>query len=227
MSLADNLKRIREDIAGHAGGRPVTLIAVSKYVSLDQILEAYDLGIVDFGENRVPDALHKMDALPAELQSQIHWHLLGPLQSNKVNKTVGHFDSIQSVASVALAQKISQANCMAGRRQRILIQVNTTQDASRHGVPPHQLIELISAVQPLPGVHIAGLMAMAPPALSLSRNFKELEHVFGQVRQLGGQAEKACGISFSEYSMGMSHDYVAALKHGATQIRIGNGLFKN
>ncbi|HEY9685653.1 MAG TPA: YggS family pyridoxal phosphate-dependent enzyme [Coleofasciculaceae cyanobacterium] len=227
MSIADRLAKIQDDIRTLAPGREVTLVAVSKYADVAQMREAYAAGVRHFGENKVQDALGKMAQFPPEQFADLHWHLIGSLQTNKVNKTVGRFDLIQAVDSVRLAEALSKANMAQGVRQAVLIQINMSRDGNRHGLMPDQAASVVASLLSLKGIHVRGLMAMAPSAASLAGDLSALRVVFGRVTALRDSLSQKFGIPLPELSMGMSHDYGPALESGATIIRIGNFLFQN
>lgn len=227
MSITDRLLEIEAAIRAHAGDRPVTLVAVTKYAALEQMREAYQAGIRHFGENKVQDALAKMTHFPEEQFPGLHWHFIGNLQSNKIRKTVGRFALLHGIDSLEHAELLSQANLSAGLRQPILLQINTTDDPGRHGVLPDQITVIAKAIQELPGIELRGLMAMAPPETSLIGDTTALKGVFSHVFAMRKALQRDLGIDLPDLSMGMSHDYVHALACGATIIRIGNYLFKN
>jgi len=148
------------------------------------------------------------------------------LQSNKTRKTVGRFELIHSVDSLSLAETLSRHNEEVGCKQKILLQVNLSDDESRHGFLPEQLLADGSHVASLPGIDLRGLMAMAPPELSLAGESAALRAYFQRVLDLMDELQHRLGIDLPELSMGMSHDFPQALASGATIIRIGNYLFK-
>lgn len=227
MTLAERLAHIQDEMAPYLKDRDITLIAVSKYATVEQLVEAFNAGIRHFGENKVQDALDKMAALPSVIQSQIQWHFIGHLQSNKVNKTLSHFAWIHSIDSVALAQSVSTANERSGSYQNVLLQVNSTVDETRHGFLPSQLPTALGQLRLLPGINIHGLMTMAPAEASKAGDSEALKQVFTNLRALRDELTAEFAIDLPELSMGMSQDYVQALQCGATMIRIGNYLFKN
>lgn len=227
MDIRERYEQIQEEIRNVAGDRPVTLVAVSKYVSVEAILEAYEAGIRDFGENRVQDALVKMEAIPDAIKQDLRWHLIGNLQTNKVNKTIGRFALLHAIDAPHLGEAVSKANAAKNIRQPVLIQVNSTSDPTRHGVLPEQAASLLEQLLPLPGIEIRGLMTMAPADASIKGDRTELQRVFCGLRELRDQLATKFGMQLPELSMGMSHDYIHALECGATIIRIGNFLFKN
>ncbi len=218
MSIAERFAALRRLIGEH----PVTVVAVTKYADPARMAEAYEAGLRHFGENKVQDALAKMALFPPERYPNLHWHLIGSLQTNKINKTLGRFHLIHSIDSVRLAEKLSAANLAAGRAQPILLQVNMQPDPSRHGFLPAQTPEAAGLISAMPGLSLRGLMAMAPP----TQDRAELETVFNGLRSLRDAIATQQGIALPELSMGMSNDFVHALNCGATIIRVGNYLFR-
>jgi pyridoxal phosphate enzyme (YggS family) len=200
----------------------VTLIAVSKYATVPQILDAYHAGARHFGENRVQDALAKMAALPPDVAQAIHWHLIGPLQRNKINKIVGRFALIHSLDSGDIAQALSERTVLAGLVQPVLLQVNVSGEATKHGFAPQDLIQQVHTLLQLPGLQVKGLMTMAPH----TSDSTQLTQCFTGLRQLRDTLVSETGQPFSELSMGMSGDYRQAIDCGATMVRIGQALFR-
>lgn len=213
----DSLHATIRKLASH----PVTLVAVTKSATPAQIQEAYAAGLRDFGENKVQDALAKMDALPPEMSGNIRWHLIGPVQSNKVNKTLGRFYLIHSVDRLDMAEKLSAKNEAQGWVQPILLQVNISGEASKSGFRPEELPDVLNQLRSCAGLEVKGLMTMAPNDASdlVARE------VFGGLRDLRDVVSRACGLPLTELSMGMSKDFVHALSCGATILRLGNLLF--
>jgi len=227
MSIIERIAEVQQAIKTHAGKRPVTLVAVSKYATVEQMREAYQAGIRHFGENKVQDALEKIAAFPTEQYPDLHWHFIGSLQTNKVKKTLGHFTLIHAVDSIRLAEVIASQNTAIGQRQNVLLQVNLSHDPERHGFSADELQTVIPSILSLTGIHVRGLMGMAPPEASLENNEPALLGFFSGLRELRDQLASRFAIDLPELSMGMSHDYVPALDCGATIIRLGNFLFKN
>lgn len=226
MSIQEQRQKIEAIIGEQAGNRPVTLIAVTKYATIEQMKAAYEAGIRDFGENKVQDALVKQEAFPQEQFPGLKWHLIGSLQSNKAKKTVGRFSLIHAVDALALAQTLSRQNEAAGTKQDILLQVNMSEDPNRHGWLPERLFKEAPELVSYPGIVLRGVMAMAPPEVSLSSDEAAIRAYFSQVAHLRDELQEQLGIALPELSMGMSHDFPHALYSGATIIRIGNYLFK-
>lgn len=223
MKLIDNYRRIKEEIKRiclDKGRNPeeVQLVAVSKGRSLGEIKDLYAAGCREFGENRVQEALEKM----FECQDDIHWHMIGTLQKNKVNKAIGKFALIHSVDTPELALKISQASVEAGIRTRILLQVNTSGEASKHGLNQEQWRECFEQVTSLPGLSVEGLMTMAPN----TDDEKIIRRCFADLRQLKEELNLQYGLNMPHLSMGMSHDYPIAIEEGATILRVGSAIFK-
>jgi len=229
--LASNLARIEERIAQAAArsGREagdVTLVAVSKTFPAEAIRAAHELGVRDFGENRVQEWDAKREAL-SDLDLTIH--LIGHLQSNKARRAAQIFSAIDSVDSISLARRIDAAlaeGAGAGSaRLPILIEVRLAAEESKSGVPEGELVALIDSILVLPRVEMRGLMAI-PPFLD---NPEDVRPYFRRLRELHESTRKrlpACAAkSFTEISMGMSHDFEVAIEEGATQVRVGTALF--
>ena len=220
--LAANLAPLRQRMAQAAtlAGRDpgaLTLIAVSKGQSAECIGAAAQLGLRDFGENYVAEALPKI----AQLASQgLCWHFIGRIQANKTRIIASHFDWVHSVDRSEIARRLSSQRGHFLSPLNLCLQVNVLGEASKAGVTPDELPALIDAVQGLPRIRLRGLMAMLPyeasPALQAEG--------FGRLRQLL-EAAQARGFLLDTLSMGMSADLEAAIQQGATHLRIGTALF--
>lgn len=217
MSVAANLALIKESL----GSAPVTLIAVSKTVGPEQIQEAFECGITEFGENRVLDALEKQQAMPSHVADKIRWHLIGHLQTKKVRKVVGNFALIHSVDSMQLAAEISKEAAKREIVQPILLQVKVLEDPNKSGFSPAQLISELPAILALNGIVVQGLMTMAP----LTDDRAVWRSSFGGLKQLRDQLAKDFGVPLPELSMGMSQDWQEAVGCGATMVRLGRAVF--
>ena len=211
-----NLSELRKEIVPY---KP-RIIAVTKYFDETKLVEAYNDGLRDFGENRVQDALNKISRLPEDVKQNSRFHLIGHLQSNKVKKAVGNFDLIQSVDSLKLAQMISQEANRQGIIQKVLLQVNNAKEEAKSGFDVDELKRDFSQIISLDGIRVDGLMNIAPIAPE-----EELHRLFEEMRELKKQLEKDFSFELKELSMGMSGDYKIALEHGSTMIRIGRKLF--
>lgn len=225
MSLADNITQVQQRIAAACfrAGRPhdaVRLMAVTKTVASERILEAARLGLRLFGENRVQERQTKQEAL-AGIAAE--WHLIGSLQSNKANRAVELFDMVESVDSPALAQRLDHAAQRAGGALPVLMQVNIGHEAQKHGVAPEQAIALAETIATLPHLRLQGLMAVPPAADDAEASrpwFAALRRLSEAVRERVGQPGQPW-----ELSMGMSHDFEVAIEEGSTLVRVGSALF--
>lgn len=224
-SISTNFRRTLEAVKAstdRANRSPesVCLVAVSKHATLAQMQEAYALGIRDFGENKVQDALSKLPQL-AHLDAR--WHFIGHLQTNKVKRVVGSFALIHSVDSWRLAEAISREAASRGLVQQILIQVNASGEPSKFGMAPEEALQEIGRIaQDLPGVEVRGLMTMAPHEDSP----EAARPVFRRLRELRDACREFPKSSRIEHlSMGMTQDFTVAIEEGATLIRVGSGLF--
>jgi len=222
--LAANINRVRSTIAAaarQAQRRPeeITLIAVSKTVSVELVKMAYNLGVTNFGENRVQEALPKIAAFhPAE----VRWHMIGHLQSNKSAKVVDSFDSVQSVDSLHLAQALNRHAGEKGKRLPILLQINVSGESSKEGISPSQVTEVARQILALPHLEVQGLMTIAP----LVADPEEVRPVFRDLRLLRDRLRTELPTcSWQHLSMGMTDDYIIAIEEGATIVRIGRAVF--
>ncbi|SFP94089.1 hypothetical protein SAMN02910358_00184 [Lachnospiraceae bacterium XBB1006] len=197
----------------------VCLVAVSKTKPADMIREAYEAGVRDFGENKVQELCDKMERLPKD----IRWHMIGHLQRNKVKYIVGKVALIHSVDSMRLAAEISRLAVLNNVNQDILIQVNVAKEETKFGVTSEGTLELVRNVAQLPNVHICGLMTSAPYVEDSNENLP----IFHKMSQLAVdiQKENLDNVDMKILSMGMSQDYVAAIKEGSTMIRVGSKIF--
>ncbi len=213
-----NLDQIKNSIAHYN----VKIIAVTKYFGLKAIKAGYEAGIRDFAESRAQNGIKKLEELPDEIRKNSKFHFIGHLQSNKVEKVVKHFDMIQSVDSLKIAEAISKEACRLNKREKVLIQVNNAGEEQKSGYTKEQLREDFLSLKALQGIEILGLMNMAP----LGAEESELIRLFSDIKKFRNELEKEFNVSLPELSMGMSDDYVVAVGEGATMIRIGRKLFK-
>ena len=216
MSILQNLERVRERIeaACRRVGRKsseVTLIGVTKTVGVEAVVEAYEAGLRDFGENRVQEALAKMEAV-RQLGFEPRWHMIGHLQTNKVKIAAGRFGIIHSVDSVRLANEISRRH---ESLVPVLLEVNVAQDAAKFGFAPEEVAAALREIAVLPHLDARGLMTIAPQA----NNPEDTRPTFQRLRALRDELE------LSELSMGMSGDFEVAIEEGATMIRVGTAIF--
>jgi PLP dependent protein len=222
--LAENIARVRTRIAEaaqRAGRDPaeVTLVAVSKTKPLELVEMAYNLGVTDFGENRVQEALSKIESFHPQ---GLRWHLIGHLQSNKAGKVVGPFSCIHSVDSLHLAQALSRHAQEQGITLSILLQVNVAGEISKEGVSPTEARAVAQQIAALPALQIEGLMTVAP----LVSNPEEVRPVFRELRLLRDRLRAEIpGGTWTQISMGMTDDYTIAIEEGATLVRVGRAIF--
>jgi len=218
--LADVRARI-ERAAGRARRDPasVRLVAVSKTFPADAVRAAVDAGQLDFGENKVQEALQKIEQTS---DLPIRWHLVGHLQSNKTKK-VGRFDMIHSVDDAALAAKVDEAARAAGRRIELLAQVDLARETTKHGAAEDALPAIFDAARAAQAAPLVGLMLL-PPAVddpdAARPYFRELRAVRERLLAHGVDA-----FMLRELSMGMSHDFEVAVEEGSTLVRVGTAIF--
>lgn len=194
-----------------------TLIAVSKTVGVDEILEAVRQGCVDFGENRPDDLVHKAEAV-----KDVNWHFIGNIQSRQLKKIVCYADYIHSLFDISHAAKIDKLACELGKIQKIFIEVNVSGEESKSGVRPDDLSDFYDECKNFKNVQIEGLMTMAPKAEISSSTTGSLptpQETFKNLRKLG------LNLGLSSFSMGMSDDYKDAILAGSTYIRVGRAIF--
>jgi pyridoxal phosphate enzyme (YggS family) len=225
MNIHENLLRVRERIAAAAnrarrGPDEITLIGVSKTHPAEAIREAFTAGLHDFGENRVQEWEAKRTAV-ADLDAK--WHLIGHLQSNKAGKAAKLFHSIDSVDDFALAQKLARAKSefLSGGNLRVLIEVHLGGEETKSGVAESGLVELAEKIQGLDELDLAGLMCI-PPYLE---DVEKVRPYFAHLRELREHLRIRLGLALPVLSMGMSHDFEAAISEGATEVRVGTAIF--
>ena len=217
--LADRVAEVRERIAaavargGH--GQQVTLVAVTKTHGPDAVSSAWESGIRDVGENRVQEALSKMDAVDVP----VRWHLIGHLQRNKA-KAVDRFDLVHSVDSSRLADAVARVGAERGRPVRGLMQVNVSGEEAKGGLSAAEAEAEAERWLALQGLRVEGVMTMAP----LDADERTLRSTFSGARRVREMLANR-GHPASELSMGMSNDYEMAVEEGATIVRLGTVLF--
>jgi hypothetical protein len=225
-AINDNLQavtaRIRE--AARASGRDpslVHLLAVTKTVSPAAIQAAFTAGQRSFGENYVQEALDKQTELAASgIKSQIEWHLIGPLQSNKTRVAAQCFDWVHTIDREKVARRLSEARPEAAGPLNVLVQVNVSGEATKSGVAPPEAGALARAVSEMPRLRLRGLMAIPEP----TDDENVLLERFNSVRELFDQLN-AQGMTMDTLSMGMSQDLEAAVAAGSTLVRVGTAIF--
>jgi len=221
--LASNLREIRQRMARSASraGRAaedITLVAVSKTFPPEAIRDAYELGVRHFGENRVQEWESKRSTVTG---LDATWHLIGHLQSNKARRAANLFSRVDSVDSIALAQKLDATAAAEGNRLKVLIEVHQGGEETKSGVPEADLPALTKGMAHLRNLELLGLMTIPP-------YFEEPERVrpyFRRLRELRDKTGAQLGLPLKVLSMGMSHDFEIAIEEGATEIRVGTGIF--
>lgn len=217
--LADRVAEVRERVASAVArggqGQPVTVVAVTKTYGPDAVCAAYDVGLRDVGENRVQEALAKMDAVTVP----VRWHLIGHVQRNKA-KAVERFALVHSIDSGRLADAVARVGDQRGDPIHVLMQVNTSGEASKGGLSPDEAAIEGERWLDLRGLRVEGVMTMAP----LDADERTLRTTFSAARRVR-DALVATGHPAVELSMGMSNDYEIAVEEGATMVRLGTVLF--
>lgn len=221
-ALSDRLQVIRDRITAAAqrcGRDPaeIELLAVSKTFPVEAIREAVDAGQLLFGENKVQEILAKAPQLPANL----HWHLIGHLQSNKVRKVLPHVKSIHSIGSLDLARDVDRIAAELGLFPTVYLEVNLGDESSKHGFSAEQLRSSLENLYALKRLEIQGLMCIPPfdPDPTKSRPY------FTRLRELRDELAQRGGAPLPLLSMGMSHDFDIAVEEGATMVRVGSAIF--
>ncbi|MBF2015352.1 MAG: YggS family pyridoxal phosphate-dependent enzyme [Rivularia sp. T60_A2020_040] len=215
-SIAERIRKVQDSLP-----ESVKLIAVSKKVSVAAIREAYDAGVRDFGESRIQEAASKIDAL--QDLSDITWHFIGHLQSNKAKQALSSFQWIHSVDSLKLAQRLNLLAQELGVDPFICLQVKILPDSDKSGWTIQQLLDDLTELDRCKNLQIQGLMTIPPLGLDSS----EIIQVFNRTRKLMAEIgdRNLSNIKISQLSMGMSGDYQLAIECGATMIRLGTILF--
>lgn len=222
--LKDQLQEVEKRIqaACDRAGRKreeVTLIAVSKTKPVETLQEAYDLGVRIFGENKVQELTAKYEALPKD----IHWHMIGHLQTNKVKYIIDKAELIHSVDSLKLAETIEKEAAKHDLIADILVEVNVAEEKSKFGMKMEEVIPFVEKVSAFPHVRVRGLMTIAPFVEDPEENrsiFADLHKLYIDIKKKNHDND-----TVSVLSMGMTNDYEVAIEEGATIVRVGTGIF--
>ena len=222
--LQEQLVNVQKEIEkacerGNRNRDDVTLIAVSKTKPISTLKEAYDLGVRVFGENKVQELVDKYEALPKD----IHWHMIGHLQRNKVKFIIDKVDCIHSVESVRLAETIEKEAAKHDRIIDVLVEVNVAGEDSKFGLAPSEVPAFIEEIAKFPHIRVKGLMTIAP----FVENPEENRPIFKVLRELSVDITKKNidNVIMNVLSMGMTNDYQVAVEEGATMVRVGTGIF--
>jgi pyridoxal phosphate enzyme (YggS family) len=224
MSVRENLESVKERIERacsrvNRSADEITLVAVTKTVEPERIQEAVDAGVTVLGENRVQEAEPKIGAV----RGDIRWHMVGHLQRNKAKKAVEMFDMIQAVDSLKLARELDKRGGEAGRSVDVMVEVNTSGEESKYGVPPDGALDLVGEISELPNVRLRGLMTIG----AFTDDESVVRRCFGTLRGLAERVSRA-GIPGAEMrylSMGMTSDFEPAIEEGSNMVRIGTAIF--
>ncbi len=235
--IPERIKHVQRAISSacsRAGREPgeIKLVVVTKSATIEAVEEVINLGLTELGENRVQQ-LKKVHAQVAEFLKQglrgspppesIRWHMIGHLQRNKVRQVLPIASLVHSVDTLRLAEEINNSAAKLGLRPKILLQVNTSDEPQKYGVPVGAATHLAEQIETMPNLKLVGLMTMAP----LTHNKDVVRTCFIRARELFVEirGEKIVGSHFTELSMGMSSDYEIAIEEGATILRIGSAIF--
>jgi len=218
QNIKENIKKTCFDI----GRNPldVKLVAVSKTFSAERVSEAMEAGVMDFGENYVQELIDKRNTL---INKNIRWHFIGHLQSNKVKFIAEWIHLIHSVDSESLASEIQKRAEKANRVIDVLVEVNTSEEATKFGIKPVKAIELLKSVSQFPNINLKGLMTIGP----FTENKNASRESFRSLKSIFEEANNMMFVKkpMTELSMGMTHDYEIAIAEGSTMVRIGTAIF--
>lgn len=221
MLYKDNFQKIRERMQRAAAKRgaslqEITFVAISKNVAAESIKSAYEVGINNFGENRVQEALPKIEALPAE----IRWHFVGNLQTNKVRFVLPAFSLVHSLDRLRLARALQEEGAKKGRTVDVLLQVNIAAEKSKSGFLEGEVQDALEEIAAYSHLRVKGLMTIAP----FLSDPEELRPYFRTLYQMF-KSINIPGVEMKYLSMGMTNDYEVAIEEGANMVRLGTALF--
>lgn len=226
MSLQDRITQVEEHLsqACQRSGRSrdeVSVIAVTKYVSLETTKEVIASGYKRIGENRWQDVQPKWEALREE-SADVEWHFIGHLQTNKVKDVIGKFAYIHSLDRLSLAKEINKRASVMEVKVKCLVQLNISGEDSKYGLDPEKLFSFIEEIREYPAIQITGLMTMAP----FESEPEQTRPVFRRLRELRDELNERGILDYpvAELSMGMSNDFEVAVEEGATWVRLGSLL---
>ncbi|MDD2364731.1 MAG: YggS family pyridoxal phosphate-dependent enzyme [Desulfuromonadaceae bacterium] len=224
MAIPENIEDIRKRItlAAEKAGRDsasVRLVAVSKTRSISEIIDAFNAGQSDFGENYIQELIPKLD----DIHEPVNWHVIGSLQSNKVKYIAGRVSLIHSVDRISLAEEINRQWQKLDKVCDVLVQVNISGESTKSGTNEDGAIQLVKGCSNLKNIRVRGLMTMPP----FFDDPEKARPYFAELRRLSETiaALEISGVEMAELSMGMSGDFEAAIEEGATLVRIGTAIF--
>jgi len=223
-TIKENIRRIRERIAIAAEGAgknedDILLVAISKLQPIEKIYQAHQSGLTVFGENRVQELIGKISISTVDLC----WHLVGHLQSNKVNKVIDQVEMIESIDSIHLIEKLSAAGELRRCTSQVLLQVNTSNESTKSGFQPAEVFSACEKIERLPNIKVMGLMtigALTDDVTEISGNFASLHKLSERIKEYSSDK-----IKMKYLSMGMSGDFEIAINEGSNLIRIGTAIF--
>jgi len=220
--VKENIKKLKErieEVCRRIGreSKEIEIVAVSKGFGEDKIREAIEAGIKKIGENRVQEALPKIEVLGRV----VDWHMVGHVQSNKVKKVVKYFDFIQSLDSIKLAGLIQKEAKKINKKVPVLVEVNTSGEETKYGVSPSFSFSLVEKVLECENLKFMGLMTVGP----LTQDKEKIRKSFRLLRKLKEEMEDKFRISIFYLSMGMTDDFEIAIEEGSNMLRIGRGIF--
>ena len=217
MSVTENITRLKASLPAN-----VKLVAISKFHPAEALLKAYNTGQRVFGESRAQELTAKQKVLP----SDIEWHFIGPLQSNKVKDIAPFIHTIHSIDSLKLLQEVNKQAAKHDRIIRVLLEIHVAQEEAKHGFSPDECRRLLHGLPPdaLPNIRICGLMGMA----TNTDDTTQIQDEFHQIHELFAELKNSVfkeNEHFCELSIGMSNDYPVAIREGSTMVRIGTSIF--
>ena len=222
--LAENLQEVERNIQeackkANRSRDEVTLIAVCKTKPISMLKEIYDLGVRNFGENKVQELCEKHPQMPEDL----NWHLIGHLQRNKVKNIIDKATLIHSVDSIRLAETIEKEAAKKDLIVDILMEVNVAEEESKFGLKVEEVIPAVETIATFPHIRIRGLMTIAP----FVENPEENRSIFARLQKLSVdiRSKNIDNVNVDILSMGMTNDYQVAIEEGATMVRVGTGIF--
>ena len=225
-TVQDNLLNIKNEIAKIAkkcerDPNTIKLIAVSKTKPVEQVVQAINAGQLDFGENYVQEGVEKIQYFEKNMpNNDLIWHFIGPLQSNKSKLVAEHFDWMHTIDRLKIAQRLNDQRPKDMAKLNVLIQVNISQEASKSGVKPEEVADLVKQIVTLPNLNLRGLMAIP----EIENDYDKQLNVFTKMQQLLQSLQKDYPF-MDTLSMGMSGDMQAAIVAGSTMVRIGTAIF--
>ncbi len=223
QTIADRLTNARQEIEhaianAHRPAHCVRLLAVSKTKPVSDITAAYEAGQRQFGENYIQEGVSKIEQL--KTLTDIEWHMIGPIQSNKTKLVAEHFDWVQSVDRLKIAKRLNEQRPADMPPLNVCIQLNLEQEATKSGILPAELPDIVEAISGMPNLRLRGLMAIPAANVSESQQRDTLSQLHALYAQLQATTE-----DIDTLSVGMSNDMALAIAHGSTMVRIGTAIF--